>query len=133
MMSTRKQHVAIGLIGAVVFSIATIAAIVPREEPANRIHEIHLVVRDMTYYIEGSSDPNPTLTVRRGEQVKVMLRNEEAGMTHDFGVRAWNARTARLDYREQGVVQFQAPDQPGLGTYACTPHAEMMQGTIRVE
>jgi plastocyanin len=132
-MSTRKQHIAIGLIGAVVFSIATIAAIVPRDAPANRIHEIHLVVRDMTYYVDGSSDPNPTLTVRRGEQVKIVLRNEEAGMTHDFGVRAWNARTARLDYREQGTVQFLAPDQPGTGAYACTPHSEMMQGTIRVE
>jgi plastocyanin len=133
MMSTRKQHIAIGLIGAVVFSIATIAAIVPREEPADRIHEIHLVVRDMTYYVEGNSEPNPTLTVRRGEQVKVTVRNDEAGMIHDFGVGAWNARTARLEYRELGAVQFRAPDQPGIGTYACSPHAEMMQGTIRVE
>jgi plastocyanin len=109
------------------------AAIVPREAPASRVREIHLVVRDMTYYIEGNSDPNPTLVVRRGEQVMVVLRNEEAGMTHDFGVRAWNARTARLDYREEGAVQFRAPDHAGSGTYACTPHAEMMQGTIRVE
>ena len=133
MMSTRKQHIAIGLIGAVVFSIATMAAIVPREAPATGIREFHLVVRDMTYYVEGNSDPNPTLTVRRGEQVKVVLRNEEAGMIHDFGVSAWNARTALLDYRKEGVVQFRAPDQPGIGTYACTPHAEMMQGMIRVE
>ena len=132
-MSTRKQHIAIGLIGAVVFSIATIAAIVPREDPANRVHEIHLVVRDMTYYVDGNPDPNPTLTVRRGEQVKVLLRNEEAGMIHDFAVGAWDARTARLNFREEGAVQFRAPDQPGTGTYACTPHSEMMQGTIRVE
>jgi hypothetical protein len=133
MMSTRKQHIAIGLIGAVVFSIATIAAIVPREEPANRIHEIRLIVRDMTYYVEGSSDPNPTLVVRRGELVKVVVRNDEAGMIHDFGVPAWNARTARLVYREQGTVQFRAPDQPGIGTYVCSPHSKMMQGAIRVE
>jgi plastocyanin len=132
-MSTRKQHIAIGLIGAVVFSIATIVAIVPREDPANRVHEIHLVVRDMTYYVDGRSDPNPTLTVRRGEQVKVLLRNEEAGMIHDFAVGAWDARTARLNFREEGAVQFRAPDESGTGTYACTPHSEMMQGTIRVE
>ena len=132
-MSTRKQHIAIGLIVAVMFSIATIAAIVPREAPANRVHEIHLVVRDMTYYVDGNPNPNPTLSVRRGEQVKVLLRNEEAGMTHDFAVGAWNARTERLSYREEGAVQFRAPDQPGIGTYACTPHSEMMQGTIRVE
>jgi plastocyanin len=132
-MSTNKPHILIGLAGAVVFSIATIAAIVPKKDSANNIHEIRLVVRDMTYYAEGSSDPNPTLTVRRGERVKIVLRNDEPGMTHDFAVRAWNARTARLERGEEGVVQFTAPDRAGLDTYSCTPHAEMMQGTIRVE
>lgn len=134
-MSNGRARIALGLIAVVLLGIATIGAIVPREASTSgsRIHEIRLVVRDMTYYAEGSSAPNPTLTVRRGEQVRVVLRNEDAGMTHDFAMRTWNARTARLDGGEEGIVQFRAPDQPGVGTYSCTPHGEMMRGTIRVE
>lgn len=134
-MSTVRARMFVGLTAVVLLCAATIAAIVPKAASAgrSRIHEIRLVVRDMTYYVEGSSAPNPTLTLRRGEQVRVVLRNEDAGMTHDFAVRAWNARTPRLDGGEEAFVQFQAPEQPGVGTYSCTPHGEMMRGTIRVE
>ena len=83
--------------------------------------------------MEGSPAPNPTLIVQRGERVKVTLRNEDAGMTHDFAVRAWNAGTPRLSGGGKAVIQFQAPEQPGVATYSCTPHGEMMRGTIRVE
>jgi plastocyanin len=30
-------------------------------------------------------------------------------------------------------VEFRAPDRAGEETYACTPHSELMRGTIRVE
>ena len=133
MSKQSKAHIALGLVAAVLIGVATLGAIVPRSSTSGPVHEIRLVVRDMAYYAEGSSAPNPTLIVRRREQVRIVLRNEDPGMTHDFAVRAWDAKTARLNEGEEGAVQFQAPNQPGLGFYSCTPHGEMMKGTIRVE
>jgi plastocyanin len=133
-MSSHKARTVGVLIAVALLSAATIAAIVPRTASSSGpVHEIRLVVRDMSYYVEGSAAPNPTLTVQRGERVRVTLRNEDDGMAHDFAVRAWNAGTPRLSGGAEAVIQFQAPEQPGVATYSCTPHGEMMRGTITVE
>lgn len=114
------------------------AALIPiavssRSEPP--VRDIRLVARGMTYYVENSTVPNPTLVVRRGEQVRIVLRNGDPGMIHDFGIDAWNVRTALVDDKgkEDGVIRFRAPDRPGDTVYSCTPHTQMMRGTIRVE
>jgi hypothetical protein len=131
---SRSRTILLGLAAAIPLCAATIAAIVPRADPhGTGVHEIRLVVRDMTYYVEGNSAPNPTLVLHRGEQVRVVLRNDDPGMTHDFAVDAWNARIPRIHGGEQASVQFQAPAHAGPGTYSCTPHGEMMRGTIQVE
>ena len=133
-MSTPKARLMLGCLAVVLVGAATIAAIVPRAGLSRRpVQEIRLVARDMAYYADGNSAPNPTLTVRRGEQVRIVLRNEDPGMIHDFTVPAWNAITRRLNAGEEAVLQFKAPEQPGVGTYSCSPHGELMRGTIRVE
>ena len=91
------------------------------------------MVRDMTYYLEGEHAPNPTLHVRRGEQIRILLRNEDAGMSHDVAIRAWNTGTGLVSGKGDAAVEFTAPRTPGEEIYACTPHGEMMRGTIRVE
>ena len=96
--------------------------------------EIKLVVRDMTFYLEGAADPNPTIALRAGEQVRVRIRNEDPGMRHDFAVTQWKVSTRMLEDRgEEDTVLFRVPDQRGNVTYVCTPHAKMMSGTLRVE
>lgn len=133
-MSTPKARLMLGCLAVVLVGAATIAAIVPRAGLSRRpVQEIRLVARGMAYYVDGNSAPNPTLTVRRGEQVRIVLRNEDPGMIHDFTVPAWNAVTRRLNAGEEAVLQFKAPEQPGLGAYSCSPHGELMRGTIRVE
>ena len=133
-MSTSKARLVFGFAAAVLVGVATIAAIVPRNVLSRRpVHEIRLVARDMAYYVDGKGAPNPTLTVAHGEQVRIVLRNEDPGMIHDVAVPSWNAMTRRLGAGEETVLQFKAPEQPGLGTYSCTPHGELMRGTIRVE
>jgi plastocyanin len=114
---------------------AAAAAILPRvvTSASAGAREIHLVVRDMTYYAEGQDTPNPTLHVRRGERVRILLRNDDAGMSHDFAVRAWNKGTGIVNGRGDAAVELTAPGTAGEETYACTPHGEMMRGTIRVE
>ncbi len=112
--------VAVG--GAIVLSARSPAA-----------HEIRLVTRDMTFYLEGQVEPNPTLRLRAGEKVRLVLRNEDAGMTHDFAVPGWQAVTKRIEGGESASISFRAPEQPTSLGYVCRPHAAMMRGMILVE
>ena len=95
--------------------------------------ELVLVVKGMSFYLEGASlTPNPTLDVRAGERVRVVVRNQDRGMTHNFAVPALGVELAAMQWSESGEVVFEAPDKPGTYQYECTPHRLMMRGTIRV-
>jgi plastocyanin len=96
--------------------------------------EIRVVARDMTFYVDGSDVPNPTLKLRAREQVRITLRNEDAGMSHDFVVRAWSVGTRLLEGKgDETSVEFRAPDARGTHEYTCTPHSAMMKGAIEIE
>lgn len=97
------------------------------------VREVRLVVRDMTYYLDGSTEPNPTLQFRAGEQVRLVLKNDDPGMDHDFVIPAWDTRTKLLEGRGEDMVLVKVPDTRGTETYQCTPHSGMMRGSIRVE
>ena len=117
---------------AVALIAAGAAMLVASRDGAPR--EIRLVARDMTFYIEGQDEPNPPLTLRAGERVRVVLRNEDAGMSHDFVIKALNVGTPLLDGKgQQAIVEFRAPEKKGTHEYTCTPHAAMMKGTIAIE
>ena len=76
--------------------------------------EITLVVRGMTFYLEGDfENPNPDIAVKAGESVRIVVRNEERGMTHDFAVPAVGAGIGLLDWKEQGEVTFDVPATRG--------------------
>jgi plastocyanin len=95
--------------------------------------EIRIVARDMTFYLEGQTDPNPTLRLRAGESVRLVLRNDDPGMSHDFAIPDWKAATKRIDGGEQVAITFRVPGQPSSQTYRCRPHSAIMRGTILVE
>ena len=95
--------------------------------------EITLVVRDMTFYLEDDLDtPNPTLEVQAGERVRVVLRNQDRGLTHDFSVPAVGAGVSPIRWNESDTVVFDVPSTPGTYEYYCNPHRLMMRGAIRV-
>jgi plastocyanin len=96
------------------------------------VREIHLVARDMTFYVDGQDAPNPTLYARPGERIRIILRNTDAGMSHDFAVRSWSVNTRLLKGKAQDSIEFTVPDTRGAHAYSCSPHAEMMGGTILV-
>ena len=117
-------------IGSILIAAAGVLA-VAAQDPAPR--EVRLVVRNMTYYLDGSADPNPTLRLSRGERVRIVLRNDDAGMKHDFVVGDWHAATGLIPGRRETAVVIQAPSTAGRTVYHCTPHEETMRGTILVE
>lgn len=108
------------------------SVVTSRETPKPR--DIRIVVKDMAFYANGGALPNPTLTFKAGEEIRLVLRNEDGGMTHDFSVKAWQVGTKTLSAKgEEDVIVFRVPDSRGTIAYQCTPHSEMMRGTIQVE
>ena len=123
-----KPYVRIGLLAVL---LAVVAAVLPRiVDTREQVHEIRLVAKNMTYYADGSEDPNPTLRLVPGEQVRVTIRNDDRGMSHDFGIPAFRVGTGIVDFGTEKSVTFKVPDNPSAATYICTPHSAMMSGRI---
>lgn len=96
--------------------------------------EITLVAKGMTFYLEGRPDePNPTIHVKAGEHVRVVLRNDDRGMKHYFAVPAIDAEMKVVNWNERGEIAFDVPASPGTYEYICRPHSLMMRGTIQVD
>lgn len=134
-MTTQARNSAI--LGGAVFVVAVLAAtLLPMiaSSGTGELREIRLVARDMAFYMDGVDEPNPTIVLRPGEQVRIRVRNEDAGMRHDFAVKAWTIASRMLENRgEEDTVLVRAPAERGTTTYTCTPHPKMMSGTLRVE
>ena len=117
---------------AAIAGLMLLAALLPVRS-GTPTREVTLVARGMAFYIEGDpSRPNPTIEVKAGERVRIVLRNEDRGMTHDFAVPAVAAAMNAIDWNESGEVTLDVPDTPGAYEYVCRPHVLMMRGTIRV-
>ena len=130
-MSILGRKISMKLVAALAV-VMIVGALLPvmTDAPAR---EITLVARGMAFYVDGDFDrPNPTLEVKASERVRIVVRNEERGMTHDFAVPAADAATDLLNWNEQDEVIFDVPDKPGVYEYVCRPHALMMRGTLRV-
>jgi plastocyanin len=100
--------------------------------PRQATREVEVVVRDMAFYVRGDNTPNPTLRFAPGERVRLVLRNEQAGVTHNFVISGWDVKTRELRGRGTARVEFDVPSEPGAHRYECTPHAAMMSGAIFV-
>jgi plastocyanin len=129
----------LGRSGFIVAAVVLAAALLPivgasGDRATLPPREIRLVAKDMTFYLEGHSTPNPALRVRAGEQIRLVLRNETPGMSHDLVIKPWQVQTPMLAKKgEEASVSFRVPDRTGTETYNCTPHAEMMRGSITIE
>jgi plastocyanin len=134
-MSILGQKVSINVSTKVIAATAglmLLAALLPALS-STPTREVTLIAKGMAFYLESDlSTPNPTLEVKAGERLRVVLRNQDRGLTHDFAVPAVAAAMNVIDWNESGEVVFDVPDTPGTYEYMCRPHALMMRGTIRV-
>ena len=126
------KYIRIGIIlGVAVVSAVMLPRIVSSRED---VREITLVAREMTYYLDGKDEPNPSLRFTPGERVRLTLRNDDRGMSHDFSIRAWGVGTKVLDGKGQDTITFRVPAGSGAPVaYTCTPHTAMMSGSIVLE
>jgi plastocyanin len=122
------KGLALGLVGATLLAGAIVLS-----ARSTGPWEIRIVAREMTFYVDGEAEPNPTLRLHAGEDVRIVFRNEDAGIKHNFTIPEWGVATRRVDGRGETSIAFRAPDQAVTRNYQCTPHAAMMRGTIAVE
>lgn len=130
-MSVLGQRLSAKAIGALV-GLMVLAALLPAlsSTPAR---EVTLVAKGMAFYLEDDlQTPNPVIEMRAGERVRVVLRNQERGMTHDFAVPTLDIASNPVSWNESQEVVLEAPSKPGTYQYVCRPHSLMMKGTIRV-
>jgi len=115
------------LLVVTVVTLAVVPRIVATRE---QVREIRVVAKNMTYYADGGSDANPAIRLAPGEQVRVTFRNEDRGMSHDFGIPAFGIGTGLVAFGTEKSIVFKVPGTPAAATYICTPHAAMMSGSI---
>ena len=96
------------------------------------VRDITLVVRDMAFYLDGGSEPNPTIQVRTGETVQLTLLNRDPGFKHNLTIEALGLDMPHLETDASMKVRLRAPSRPGRLPYVCAPHGEMMHGVIEV-
>jgi plastocyanin len=123
----------IWVVAAAFLLVLGVVALIPLVAgPRGQTREIVLVARQMAYYVEGQTTPNPTLRVAPRERVRLVLRNEDPGMTHDLTLGSLKVSVPAIAAQGRSSVEFRAPAEPGRHRYVCTPHAKMMFGTLEV-
>jgi plastocyanin len=129
-----KNRILAGLAAVAVVAFAVTVLPMIASSNGSAVRDINIVVRGMAFYVDNNTEANPIITVRAGERVRVRVRSEDAGMRHDFTIKAWTVSTKMLEAPgAEDVVEFRVPDARGRQTYQCTPHPQMMTGTVRVE
>jgi plastocyanin len=116
---------------AVVFVVIGAALLAVPRAPER---EITLIAKGMAFYLEGDpGTPNPAITVKAGERVRVVLRNEDRGFVHDFAVPSVDTAVDQVNWNRASATTFEMPVTPGTYEYICRPHQLMMHGTLIVQ
>ena len=129
-MSIWGYRVSVKLIAitVAVVLVGAIAAALTRPAP----REVTLVARGMAFYLETGGQPNPTLTFKAGDRVRINFRNEDRGINHNFAVPSFKAELDPIGWNQSSDVVLNVPDAHGTYEYWCRPHMMMMRGTIQV-
>ena len=118
---------------AVAFAAVGLAALMPLvANPRTGPREIVLVARDMGFYLEGSTERNPTIVLKASEEVRIVVKNQDSGITHALAVAPLRASIDRIAPGSTGNMKLRAPKWAGRYEYACPPHAQMMKGVLLV-
>ncbi|MBI4476531.1 MAG: cupredoxin domain-containing protein [Acidobacteria bacterium] len=126
-MRIRSLWLSVPVLAAAIVTLPLLAT--ARQEP----REIGLVARQMAFYLDEDTAPNPVIRLKPGERVRLTLKNEDKGVLHDFTIRDLGVATATLKTSETASVVFEVPRRTANYRYACRPHSKMMAGDVAVE
>ncbi|MEO7273387.1 MAG: hypothetical protein ABIX28_02710 [Vicinamibacterales bacterium] len=129
----RKLRRRVIVLGALVILAVGGVVLAKKNGPGSDVVEVRLVARDMAYFVEGRTEPNPTLRVPRGARLRVVLTNDDPGYSHNLIVSAFGVESPLIVKGTSQAIEMRVPLAPGVHAYSCGPHAEMMRGNIAVE
>jgi plastocyanin len=109
---------------------AAVSACSPEPAPSR---DIVLVARGMSFVLEDAPEVvNPPISLRAGERVRLVLKNEAPGLLHDIVIPDLGVEIEQMRAGETRELTFTVPAKPGQHEYRCRPHAEMMRGVVDV-
>ena len=91
---------------------------------SGRIHEVNIVIDSMAF----AADTN-TLSVEEGDTIRLIVHNEDAGMTHTFEIEELDLRMGNIHYSEVVSTDISVNNLPDQLYYTCLNHF-LMEGTI---
>ncbi len=118
--------VVVGATGAVLASMAQSAV----------SREITIVAKNMVFSVQSSEsagEANPIISVKTGQKITIILRNDDAGMQHDLVIEGLDSRLEAVSCGETTRLTFTAPREPGEYVYLCSFHPTRMRGVFIVE
>ena len=124
-MKIVKTHLLKALI-----TTAVIAALLPllagSLKRSEAVVTVVVVAKDMKF-----NQTNPTIYIRPGTKIRLILRNEDPGMRHDLVLEALGLETPILKKGESAILEFVVEDE-GLFEYICSLHPVLMRGILMV-
>lgn len=91
------------------------------------MREIVLEARDLAFGAD-----NPTLAVRPGERVRLVVRNTDTGILHSISLPGIDSQVRHIKWGEEIAFEITAPEA-GTWEYVCPQHAPKMKGKIQVQ
>ena len=118
--------VVVGATGVVFSSVA----------PGGPGREITIVAKNMVFIIESpesSGQANPTITVKAGQKITIVFRNDDPGMQHDLVIQGLHVQVEVVACGETKRLTFTAPRERSTYAYLCSFHPRSMRGVFIVE
>ena len=135
-MTMRQKKSVAGLtLGLVLAALVLVATGVAARSAVQTVR-IEIVIKQMTFRAPDAGKStsmvdNPTLRVRTGQTVEIVLRSLDPGMKHDLMIPDLDLRAEAVSNGETSTLRFTAP-QPGTYTYLCSMHPKLMRGELIV-
>lgn len=135
-MTMRQKKSFAGLtLGLALAGLALVATGVAARSAVQTVR-IEIVIEQMTFRSPvganaTAGEENPTLRVRTGQTVEIILRSLDPGMKHDLVVPDLNLKIDAVAYGETATLRFTAPP-PGTYSYFCSMHPKIMRGELIV-
>ncbi len=109
----------------------------PSMTPDGAGREITIVAKNMAFLIESSEslgqEANPPITVKTGQKITIVFRNDDPGMQHDLVIEGLHVQLEVVSSGESTRSTFTAPREPGTYVYLCSFHPRSMRGVFIVE
>lgn len=127
----------IGLLSALMIVVVGATGVVLASMAHGAVsREITIFAKNMVFVIESpesSGQANPTITVKTGQKITIVFRNDDPGMQHDLVIQGLHVQVEVVSCGETTRLTFTVPREPGEYVYLCSFHPRRMRGVFVVE